>query len=265
MIAVITASYSAIGQSLTEGLLERGYKVIALNRNQKKSSLQMNSIKTANKDAQFYYLNIELSDPTSIQEAASRIREEYGEISVLINNAGYAGSTSPLLPNGIEQHFQVNTLAPLQLIKQLAFTPRGEVLNLGSSAIFMVRRLILDPAWHHQNFKKMMGPYAHSKLALTQLSYILSQKPEYSGLTIKTIDPGPTKSAMSKSDAMPGIVKLLRPIFNSPGRAARTVLNAFFNPAFTSGSFVQGNKVKPILPPTEQLIDWYTHISQTWQ
>lgn len=266
MIAVITASYSDIGHALTEQLLSRGYRVIALNRNKEKTLSQFKSLRYINKNADMHWVEADLADPNSIHQAAKRVAEEFGDISLLVNNAGHAGEKSRSLGHGIEEHFQVNTLAPFQLARQLSFKSNSMVLNLGSGAMYMARKLTLDPGWHQQHFKKMSGPYAHSKLALAQLTMILSDQPDYQPLTIKTIDPGPTKSAMSASNAMPGWVKWVRPLFKTPEKAASNLLNSAFDTGIASGSYVQGRTIKtvPRNPDSKDLIDWFDQASARW-
>ena len=262
MIAIITASYSAIGRELTARLLADGYKVVALNRNSLKSTEQKESIGTA--ADRFETLSVDLRVPADISEAARKIRTEYGQVKVLFNNAGFAGAEARVLPNGVEEHFQVNTLAPLQLVQQLPLDPGAIVCNLGSSAMFMARKVITDPAWHRENFKKMIGPYAHSKMALAQLASSISAKPESSEFTILTVDPGPTKSDMSASEAMPGLVKFLRPFFSSPAKAALSVYAACFNSAHATGSFVQGAKSRTIFPAGQELWTWFSQHADSW-
>ncbi len=266
MNALITASYSAIGQALTRQLLHRGYRVIALNRDDEKTVQQRQQVQTELPNAEFHEVIVDLGNPADIRRAIQQVYSSYESIDVLINNAGFAGDNSVELAHGVEQHFQINTLAPLQLLEQLPLHKQSLVVNLGSSAMQMVNKLQWDPQWHREHFKKMSGPYAHSKLALATLMQKESQRDVHRQRTLLTIDPGPTKSAMSLSAAMPGWVRLLRPLFRSPESTAAKLLQIAFTPEQVSGSYLQGGKIKPIPSRSQNsdLFQWHQQMRSTW-
>lgn len=92
----------------------------------------------------------DLNNPSDISSIAERIRNEHGDPTVLINNAG-VGNGVPLMElaqKRLQHIFAVNIVAPILLVKE--FLPsmikhnHGHIVNLASLASFSVQASNVD-------------------------------------------------------------------------------------------------------------------------
>jgi NADP-dependent 3-hydroxy acid dehydrogenase YdfG len=87
-VAVVTGASAGIGEATVKRLIEQGYTTYAAER-------RLDRMANLEKLGAIL-LPLDLTDDTSIVQAAERIRTEQGHIDVLLNNAGYGltnGST----------------------------------------------------------------------------------------------------------------------------------------------------------------------------
>ncbi|KAF5966506.1 hypothetical protein FBULB1_11614 [Fusarium bulbicola] len=131
-IVVVTGGSSGIGAAIVSKFAEKGIKVLILDWVPPTKKLAANT----------YFYNVDLTDSEGISSVSDQIREEHGNPTVLINNAGFAELTSILdSPESyLRKLFDVNLLAPYLLTKQ--FLPsmikrdHGHIVNIASQASF---------------------------------------------------------------------------------------------------------------------------------
>ncbi|KAJ5490640.1 Short-chain dehydrogenase/reductase SDR [Penicillium expansum] len=137
-IGVLTAS--GIGKQVMEDLARTGVRVIILDINEPNFEPPTN--------VTFYKANITSS--ADIAQVASTIRENHGEPTVLINNAG-VGHDGTILnepEEKIRQTFEVNTLSHFLMVKE--FLPamvkanHGHVITIASMASFVALGEMVD-------------------------------------------------------------------------------------------------------------------------
>jgi len=131
-------------------------------------------------------LPLDITDPTTIQQAVSTILETHHQLDILINNAGY-GQFGPLMDVSAEKlqaQFQTNVFAPIALIQQVAPIMKqqqaGLIVNIGS-----ISGLVTTP---------FAGAYCASKSALHSLSEALRMELSPFGITVVTVQPGAVAS-----------------------------------------------------------------------
>ncbi|KAF5536586.1 retinal short-chain dehydrogenase reductase [Fusarium napiforme] len=134
-IVVVTGGSNGIGAAIVSRFAEKGVKVLILDRIPPATKLAPNT----------YFYKIDLTDSEAISSVADQIREDHGNPTVLINNAGFADLKPILeLPESYFKNiFDVNLLAPYLLTKQ--FLPsmikrdHGHIVNLASQASFVAQ------------------------------------------------------------------------------------------------------------------------------
>ena len=87
-------------------------------------------------------IEVDLSDHRSIRAAAAELLDKYPQIDALFNNAGVLLGDHTTSPQGNEMHFEVNTLAPYQLMRLL----RPALQAAGNSVVVNVSANIMEHA-----------------------------------------------------------------------------------------------------------------------
>ncbi|WP_425045831.1 SDR family NAD(P)-dependent oxidoreductase [Primorskyibacter sp. S87] len=156
----ITGSTDGIGLLTAKTLVAQGHKVILHGRSAGK--LEAAAKEVGGKVASY---EADLSSLEATSALAEMVNDDHGRIDVLINNAGVYKTSNPILPNGQDVRFVVNTLAPHVLTA--ALLPRlpseGRVINLSSAAQAPVDLAALSGEKQLDD----MGAYAQSKRAIT--------------------------------------------------------------------------------------------------
>ncbi len=247
--AAITASYSGLGFELSRLLLADGYRLICLDRSETNSAVAHAKLRAEFPKAEIQFMQTDMASPASIANTAKQILAEDAPLDLLFHVAGAATATKQMSPQGNEVHFEVNTLGPIALTQglrpMLAKSETSVVVVVGSSAMKMAKTLNISKLVDPTSFKKMTGPYAQSKLAVTTAMVALSKDFATDGILLRVVDPGPSRTPMSASDAMPGFVRLIRRWFPLPEVGARKIYLAASLEKFAhqSGIYIERNAV----------------------
>ncbi|SLN35519.1 Fatty acyl-CoA reductase [Falsiruegeria litorea R37] len=166
---LITGSTDGIGLLTAKTLVGKGHKVILHGRSAGKLEA---AAKGVGGDVATY--EADLSSLHETTELAKAVAANHDRIDVLINNAGVYKTPQPILPNGQDVRFVVNTLAPHVLTTVLLpLLPQdGRVISLSSAAQAPVDLTALSGETRLND----MGAYAQSKRAITLWSAEMAAK-----------------------------------------------------------------------------------------
>ncbi|MGH3742810.1 MAG: SDR family NAD(P)-dependent oxidoreductase, partial [Micromonosporaceae bacterium] len=89
-IALITGANKGIGRGVAEQLTALGTTVLIGARDARRGEEAAAALRTAGGDA--YPVTLDVTDPTTIQDAAKQVEERFGHLDLLITNAGITGS-----------------------------------------------------------------------------------------------------------------------------------------------------------------------------
>ena len=172
-IIVITGGTSGIGKHMLD-FYRASNKVINLSR----------SCETAGDD-----IATDVTKESDVINAFNLIKEKYGKIDVLINNAGYAvnGATELLTDEEVSRQFEVNFMGAFRCIKYaLPLMDNGaKIINISSAcAIFPL---------------PFRGMYCASKSAVQMLSHSLREELKPYGIMVTSICPGDISTSFSKN------------------------------------------------------------------
>lgn len=169
MTVLITGSTDGIGLLTARMLAAAGLEVIVHGRSAAKLAAVAKEM-----SGKVTTYEADLSSLEATAAMAERIVDNHDQIDVLINNAGVFKTEHPILPDGQDLRFVVNTLAPhLLTTTLLPIIPKtGRVLNLSSAAQAPVDLAALSGATHLDH----MGAYAQSKRAITLWSAQMAQE-----------------------------------------------------------------------------------------
>ncbi len=190
-VVLITGCSSGFGLLTAARLASKGYKVIATMRNLNKTGALMEEVKRRGGNADIFPLDV--TDKLSVQNSILKIAAKYGNIDVLINNAGYGigGAFEDLTDEEIRQIFETNffgvqnvTRAVIPLMRQ---NKSGKIINISSVAGFSA-----SPCF---------GAYNASKWALEGFSESLRHELKFFGIEVYLIEPGTYKTKIFYENA----------------------------------------------------------------
>ncbi|KAF1923778.1 dehydrogenase/reductase SDR family member 8 precursor [Didymella exigua CBS 183.55] len=134
-IAVVTGGCSGIGALIVKRLVSRGVTVAILDVQQLPADFQGY--------AHIRFYSCDITDPSAVADAASRIKKELGSPSILVNNAGILSAHTILATphEYLRKIFDVNVLSNWTTVQ--AFLPdmlaqnKGHVVTVASSASYV--------------------------------------------------------------------------------------------------------------------------------
>ncbi|MEM9152209.1 MAG: SDR family NAD(P)-dependent oxidoreductase, partial [Cyanobacteria bacterium P01_F01_bin.3] len=262
--AVLTGSTGAIGSELAKLLAQSGWNLVLINRTQEKSDTQIAQLRGSFPEQRFDGCIVDLMDTNQIKDIVNKLVSAYAQIDALYNVSGLLTDQRIMSPQGVEGHFALNTLAPYMLIQglrpslrrvfpsQLAAGAsdgdRSVIANFSSSAVNAVKEIDVAQLRNPDKIGGLMDAYAKSKLAVTAVTCLLKEELMKENILIYSVDPGATKSSMTKhSKGMPPLLRLLAPLlFKSPDRQALKIIKGL-EAAVTdgqSGLFISNGKLK---------------------
>jgi len=137
-VAVVTGASSGIGEATARGLHKAGFAVVLGARREDR-------LMAVARELGGRGLPLDVRDPASITAFVDAIAAEYGQVEILINNAGLAAGLQPLAEGNDDdwvQMMETNVLGLLRVTKAmlplLRRAPRAHIVNLGSVAGFEV-------------------------------------------------------------------------------------------------------------------------------
>ncbi|MFY2560773.1 SDR family NAD(P)-dependent oxidoreductase [Corallococcus terminator] len=257
--AVVTGASSGVGYELLLQLLRDGWRAIALNRSDVVGADEADAalVEQAKRDGRLRVHRGDLMDRATLDETLATIQRDERVIDLVVNNAGVSLDAPRAAPSGRDVHFEVNVLAPYLVTTALsplvAASTDGMILNVASNALLQVKRLDLPDLVAPRVFRKLLGTYAESKLALALWTYALAPTLAKDGVTLASVCPGPNDTSMTRGRGMPSWLVWVVPfLFGHPKKGARRVLDAALGrQRAPSGAFV--NRGKPARLPLSAL------------
>ena len=137
-VAVVTGASSGIGEATARGLRKAGFVVVLGARREDR-------LMAVARELGGRGLPLDVRDRASIEAFVAAITAEYGQVEILVNNAGLAAGLQPVAEGNDDdwvQMMETNVLGLLRVTKAmlplLRRGPRAHIVNLGSVAGFEV-------------------------------------------------------------------------------------------------------------------------------
>ena len=173
----VTGASQGLGLTLVKKLLENGYRVAATSRDAHTLSQAVGLI---DKD-RFLSLAVDLNNLDCIDESMQQTLVAFGQIDVVVNNAGYgmAGTVEETTEQDIRNIFNVNVLATIDVVKSVLPVMRrqrsGYIINMGSVAGF-----VGAPGW---------SVYSATKAAVAAFSEVIALDVKEFGIKVTVVEP----------------------------------------------------------------------------
>jgi NAD(P)-dependent dehydrogenase (short-subunit alcohol dehydrogenase family) len=197
-IALVTGAYRGLGLETCRQLGTRGHCVVLSARREQEGRTAAQSLINEGLDVRFQRLDV--ADETSVQEIVAYIRDTFGRLDVLVNNAGIFPDPTPgsaqasvfdARLDSVRQGFETNTLGALRLCQLLIplMDGRGRVVNVSSGMGQLSDMNGCCPA------------YRLSKTALNAVTRIFADELRDTGVKVNAVCPGWVRTDMGGPEA----------------------------------------------------------------
>jgi NAD(P)-dependent dehydrogenase (short-subunit alcohol dehydrogenase family) len=228
---VITGTTSGTGFEASKILLSKGAKVVMLNRNAKKSIHTISALKRELGDTiDVTAIQMDLSEQSSVKQAAEIVNKSISRIDALICNAAIAQVPERKLTNdGWESQMGVNYYGHFTLqalLFPLIEKSKGRIVTVGSMGYNMGIKTIKFNDLDWDNDYTPNNAYSQSKLAQIMSIYELQNRLEKAGNTnVKAYacHPGASRTSLIKTSGsllMRFIFFVMKPLTQSAERGA---------------------------------------------
>jgi short-subunit dehydrogenase len=140
-VAIVTGASRGIGKAVAKGLTEKKYKTILISRSEDKlQEVAKEIIKETGDDSPSpEIISFDLSDIENIEGLVKRIKNDYGRIDVLVNNAAsYLNGTFEASVDEFRQLVEMNLISAHELMKAVVQVMKaqkgGHIFNIASRA-----------------------------------------------------------------------------------------------------------------------------------
>jgi retinol dehydrogenase-14 len=195
---VITGSNSGIGKEAAVLLAQNRHTVVMMSREGEKSKQALQDIRERSGRSDVSYVPVDLAAPRSIREAAKAVLERHPVVDALVNNAGIYHIKRKETPEGIEESFAVNFLAPFMLsrllLKSVESGRVGRIVNVVSE-LYKKGRIDIDDPMMRKLYSGRKA-YANAKLACVLDTRVLALRLKNRGVTVNALHPGLAGSEM---------------------------------------------------------------------
>lgn len=232
--ALVTGGASGIGRATVALMLDRGWQVVAADLNQRAGEELLDRL---GNDAELDFIRTDVSDEDQVRAAVERVRDRFGAIGCVVNNAGLGGAFGPLTEIEVEDWdftFSVLVRGPFLGVKHGARAMReqgtgGTIVNTGSISALAAG---VSPQ-----------AYASSKAALLGLTRVAAAEFAADRIRVNAVNPGYIKTPLTRptEDSMGAAFRRAQPWpeVGEPDDVARVIV--FF--AGEDSGFVTGESL----------------------
>jgi NADP-dependent 3-hydroxy acid dehydrogenase YdfG len=182
-IALVTGASAGIGEATARQLAEGGFTVVAAAR-------RLDRLRALGEETGAVTLELDVTEPSSINRLVQEIGSRYGRLDVLVNNAGLAAGQDPVAEGDDRDWMAMldtNVLGLLRVTRAclplLRKSVNAHIVNLGSVASFEVYA--------------GGGAYAATKHAVRAISRTLRLELSGEPIRVSEVEPGMVQTEFS--------------------------------------------------------------------
>jgi len=184
-VAIVTGSSRGLGKAVAKLLALNGANVVI---NYSSNKIQADEVvsEIVQSGGQAFAIQADISNPAEISKLFDQTIERYGQIDIVINNAGIMITkfTRDTSEEDFDRTFSINTKSVFFSMREAAtkMADNGRIINISSS----VTR-VMFPTY---------GVYSASKAAVEQMTKVFAKEIGSRGITANTISPGPINTEL---------------------------------------------------------------------
>jgi len=186
----VTGASKGLGLALVKKLLAKNYRVAAATRNTQSLISEIGE-----KSETFLPLELNLTDNEDVRKAVLKTVEHFGQIDIIVNNAGYGqiGTLEELTDEEARANFDVNVFGTLNVIRNtvpyLREQKSGHIFNISSIGGYSGN----FPGW---------GIYCATKFAVAGLTESLAEEIKEFGVHATVVYPGYFRTDFLSKDSV---------------------------------------------------------------
>ncbi len=175
---LVTGSSTGIGKSIVDYFVAKGWNVAATMRTPEKSTF------TPHENLRIYALDV--TEIQSIRKAIDLVIQDFGDIDVIVNNAGYGavGIFEKASPEEIQKQFDTNVFGAMNMIREILPHFRAKKDGIIVNITSMGGRITFP----------LYSVYHGTKWALEGFAESLQYELKPFNIRIKNIEPGAIKT-----------------------------------------------------------------------
>lgn len=250
---LVTGATSGIGWEASVSFARMGARLIMIGRDAGKTAQKVEDVRQRSGSRTVDSLLCDFSSQAQVRWLAEEFRARYGQLHVLVNNAGTVFTKRTLTVDGLESTFAVNYLGPFLLtnllLDVLQASAPARVIIVSSSGHYSGTMDFNDLGFEHGY--QIMRAYGRSKLAAVLFTRELAKRLQATEVTVNALHPGAV--ATSIWDRAPAYT---RPIFSlakrlfmiSPAAGAETIVYLATSPEVEGKTGLYFEKNRPTFP-----------------
>ncbi|KAB2336234.1 3-oxoacyl-ACP reductase FabG [Cytobacillus depressus] len=189
-VAIVTGGSKGLGEGMAYALAEQGADIVIVSRNQAEGELVAAKIRDMGRKS--IALSVDVQDISSINQMVKTVKEKFGRIDILINNAGVGITKFALEVTEAEWDKVVDTnlkgvfFCAQAVAKVMKEQKYGKIINISSLAGL--------------KGSNAMAPYCASKAGIINLTRALAKEWARYHINVNAIAPGYIKTALNEEE-----------------------------------------------------------------
>ncbi|SEA35414.1 3-oxoacyl-[acyl-carrier protein] reductase [Thalassobacillus cyri] len=211
-VALVVASSQGLGKAIAEQLVTEGANVMLTSRNEEKLQTVYEELEQIG-GGNVSYFPADITSDEDIKNLIAKTREVFGEINILINNAGGppGGTFEKFSDEDWQNAFELNLLSYIRIIRQVLPDMKeegGRIINIASSSIKQpIPGLILSNTFRlgivglAKSLAEELAPYnilvntvAPGRIATDRVAHLDQMKAEKQGVAKEDIEEASKKN-----------------------------------------------------------------------
>ena len=195
-VVVVTGSGTGIGQAIAKKFAEKGASIIIMGRRkeplEKTSDILMEIMKKVGSSGTVRaFSGVDVSDEVGINEMFSSIKQEFGKVDIIVNNAGVSGPVKTFT-NASFQDFK--DCVAIHLTGTFWTSVQGLKVMEKGSKIITIATFFTEENKYEQRPYRFRTPYTAAQGAKNRLAEALAWELVGKGIKSVATNPGPVHS-----------------------------------------------------------------------